>query len=146
MTDETDTTSEVARVLGEHRADRIGDNYLVCRRCGGLASGITATAHMAAMLAEAGLLRDPAELGAKIKLTQEQAREVERLTKELEKTSRAAQTLGRIIEQQCRDVLDATGMHPVIDEDGDGDWELVWERLAEMGRARKAAETKGDPR
>ena len=57
------------------------------------------------------------------------------LRAELEKYKRGAQTLGHTIEWQCRAVLDATGMHHVIGEDGDGDWALVWERLAEMGEA-----------
>lgn len=57
---------------------------------------------------------------------------------ERDRNKRAAVTLGKIVERQCRDVLDATGMHHVIGEDGDGDWALVWERLAEMGEWLKA--------
>lgn len=48
---------------------------------------------------------------------------------------RGGRELGRQIQRYLTWVLDATGMHHLIDEDGDGDWELVWERLAEMGRA-----------
>lgn len=57
---------------------------------------------------------------------------------ERDRNKRAAVTLGKIVDRQCRDVLDATGMHHVIGEDGDGDWALVWERLAEMGAFIKA--------
>ncbi|MBF6416928.1 WDGH domain-containing protein [Nocardia cyriacigeorgica] len=55
------------------------------------------------------------------------------LEAELEYTRRGAETLGGIVDRQCRDALKATGMHHLIGEDGDGDWGAVWERLAEMG-------------
>src|SRR5690606_15972872 len=45
---------------------------------------------------------------------------------------------GRIIEQQNRDALDASGMHHVVDETGDGDWEVVWEALALLRPDRDA--------
>lgn len=51
---------------------------------------------------------------------------------ELAKARRAAKTLGEIIEKQCRDVLDVTGLHHLINEDGDGHWDVVWMRLFEM--------------
>lgn len=51
---------------------------------------------------------------------------------ELAKAMRGAKTLGEIIEKQCRDVLDVTGLHHLINEDGDGHWDVVWMRLFEM--------------
>ena len=51
---------------------------------------------------------------------------------ELAKYRRGAKTLGEIIEKQCRDVLDVTGLHHLINEDGDGHWDAVWMRLFEM--------------
>lgn len=51
---------------------------------------------------------------------------------ELAKAMRGAKTLGEIIEKQCRDVLDVTGLHHLINEDGDGAWDVVWMRLFEM--------------
>jgi hypothetical protein len=51
---------------------------------------------------------------------------------ELAKAMRGAKTLGEIIEKQCRDVLDVTGLHHLIIEDGDGHWDVVWMRLFEM--------------
>lgn len=84
--------------------------------------------HVAAALAEAGLLADGAALVAA-----EDA---------LARTKRGAETLGRIVERQCRDALDATGRHDLIAEDGDGDWGLVWELLAELRpRAERAEAT-----
>lgn len=62
------------------------------------------------------------------------------LQAERDKARRVAEHLGNLVERQCRDVLDATGMHHVIDEDGDGDWGLVWERLAQMGAERRRAD------
>lgn len=51
---------------------------------------------------------------------------------ELRKATRAAETLGQVIEKQCRDVLDVTGLHHLINADGDGHWDVVWMRLFEM--------------
>lgn len=51
---------------------------------------------------------------------------------ELAKAKRAAKTLNEVIEKQCRDVLDVTGLHHLINEGGDGAWDVVWMRLFEM--------------
>lgn len=51
---------------------------------------------------------------------------------ELAAAKRAAKTLNEVIEKQCRDVLDVTGLHHLINEDGDGQWDVVWMRLFEM--------------
>ena len=51
---------------------------------------------------------------------------------DLTRYKRGAKTLGEIIEKQCREVLDATGLHHLINEDGDGAWDVVWMRLHEM--------------
>jgi hypothetical protein len=53
-------------------------------------------------------------------------------SEELAKCKRAAKTLNEAIEKQCRDVLDVTGLHHLISEDGDGPWDVVWMRLFEM--------------
>lgn len=57
---------------------------------------------------------------------------VPELVAEVERVKSAAKTLGEIIESQCRMALDATGLHHLIDETGDGDWGAVWENLLEM--------------
>jgi hypothetical protein len=51
---------------------------------------------------------------------------------ELDAAKRAAKTLNEVIEKQCREVLDVTGLHHLINEDGDGAWDVVWMRLHEM--------------
>ncbi|AII28211.1 hypothetical protein VC74_gp59 [Mycobacterium phage Sparky] len=61
-----------------------------------------------------------------LKVIEGQAAEIDRLR-------RGAKTLGEIVENQCRMALDASGLHHLINDDGDGDWGLVWERLAELG-------------
>ncbi|WP_155295533.1 hypothetical protein [Rhodococcoides fascians] len=48
--------------------------------------------------------------------------------------------LGRKLNLLNGDVLDMTQLHHVIDADGDGDWMLVWERLAELVGKGHAAE------
>lgn len=68
--------------------------------------------------------------------------EIDDLRAEAERNKRAAQTLGGIVERQCMDVLDATGLHHFIDEDGDGDWGLVWEHLALLRPRLEAAEAR----
>ncbi|NEW33815.1 hypothetical protein GV791_14755 [Nocardia cyriacigeorgica] len=76
-------------------------------------------------------MTDPLEILAE-KVAEQRARIAE-LEAERDKTKRGAETLGAIVDRQCRAVLDVTGLHHLIDEDGDGDWGVVWERLAEMG-------------
>ena len=60
------------------------------------------------------------------------SQDVEFLLGELTRYKRGAKTLGEIIEKQCRDVLDVTGLHHLINEDGDGAWDVVWMRLFEI--------------
>ena len=55
------------------------------------------------------------------------------LIAEVERLRRSGATLGLVIEKQCQAALDATGLHDLIDETGDGDWGAVWETVAEMG-------------
>jgi hypothetical protein len=55
------------------------------------------------------------------------------IAEEVERLRRGAKTLGHIVEQQGRMVLDATGLHHMIGEDGDGDWGAVWENLYDLG-------------
>ena len=54
------------------------------------------------------------------------------LIAEVEKLRRGGKTLGQVVERQCQAALDATGLHHLIDETGDGDWGAVWENLAEL--------------
>lgn len=58
--------------------------------------------------------------------------EVDRLTEERDAARRGARTLGQVIETQGRAALDATGLHHLIDETGDGDWGAVWESLYDV--------------
>lgn len=59
---------------------------------------------------------------------------------EIERLRRGGAELGRILDRTLRDALDASGRHDVIGEDGDGDWALVWETLAELRPRAEAAE------
>lgn len=51
----------------------------------------------------------------------------EKAEAERDRAKETCKTLGRIIEHQGRDILKITGLHHMIEEDGDGDWGAVWE-------------------
>lgn len=59
---------------------------------------------------------------------------------EVERVREAARTLGKIIDDQCRDVLDITGAHDLVDADGDGDWGAIWDLLREQAQRGQRAE------
>ena len=44
--------------------------------------------------------------------------------------------LGRAFDRQCRELVELTDSRDVIGEDGDGDWEIVWERLYALRAAK----------
>lgn len=74
-----------------------------------------------------------------------QMERLEGIADEVERLRRGAKELGRTIEQQCRMVLDATGLHHFIDEDGDGDWGAVWENLFDQcSKAREGTAVRSE--
>lgn len=62
-----------------------------------------------------------------------------KLQEQVAQLRRGGRTLGSIVDRQCQYALDATGLHHLIDETGDGDWGAVWENLAELGVMAKAS-------
>lgn len=54
------------------------------------------------------------------------------LEAERDKLKRVAVWAGKVIDRTHLQVIEITQSHDLIDADGDGDWELVWERLAEL--------------
>lgn len=54
------------------------------------------------------------------------------LRDEVERLRRGGKTLGEILAKQLRALLDITGRHDLVDENGDGDWGAVWDSLYEM--------------
>ena len=62
--------------------------------------------------------------------------EKETLRAERDMLKRGGEQLGKIIDRQGRDVIELTDSQDIIGEDGDGDWEVVWERLHDMKRER----------
>ena len=54
------------------------------------------------------------------------------LLDEVDRLRRACRTIGHVMDhiyESLRPIIDAAGLGGLIDEDGDGDWELVWEKL-----------------
>ncbi|WP_144627585.1 hypothetical protein [Arthrobacter woluwensis] len=72
-------------------------------------------------------------------VVKELIRQLREAREERDKAARAVQTYSHVIEQQCTDVLNATGAHHLIQEDGDGDWMGVWEIMHELCQKGKAA-------
>lgn len=69
-----------------------------------------------------------------------QMQRLEALAAEVTRLKRGAATLGHIVESNGRMVLDITGLHDWIDEDGDGDWGAVWDHAYELRPRAEAAE------
>lgn len=55
------------------------------------------------------------------------------LLDKLEKLQRGGKALGDIVRRLQDAALDATGLHHLIGADGDGDWQAVWENVADLG-------------
>lgn len=62
----------------------------------------------------------------------------------IEKLQSAAKTLGKIINDSLMDVAKATNSLDLLDEDRDGDWMLIFERLAELRPQRDEARAQVD--
>jgi hypothetical protein len=58
----------------------------------------------------------------------------------LEAAERSARTLGRTIDRWGQLIIKATDSQDIADETGDGDWEVIEERLAAMSMRLEAAE------
>lgn len=71
------------------------------------------------------------------------------LEAELEKQKRGGRTIGKAIDRTLKWVIEASNSKDLINDDGDGDWEIVWDRLfqlrpnleAAIDRAEKAEAT-----
>ncbi|WP_280389859.1 hypothetical protein [Nocardia wallacei] len=62
------------------------------------------------------------------------ADDVAALLGELEQSREASKTLGDCIRHYNDIALEATGLHHLIDENRDGDWQFIWEEVAAQGR------------
>ncbi|MGO4297375.1 ead/Ea22-like family protein [Glutamicibacter sp. MCAF14] len=62
------------------------------------------------------------------------------LLSRVEKAERSCRLLGTIIERDGKNLVELTNSQDIIPEDGDGDWEVVWERAQEMKDRLEQAE------
>ncbi|MNW60191.1 hypothetical protein D3C74_381550 [compost metagenome] len=65
---------------------------------------------------------------------------LEQAEQAVERKQQALGTLARIIETQQDGVILATDSQDLIGEDGVGDWDAVWDRVAELGEGKSKAE------
>ena len=66
-------------------------------------------------------------------------RRITALEAELEKQKRGGRTIGKAIDRTLKWVIEASNSEDLIGDDGDGDWEIVWDRLFQLRPARDAA-------
>ncbi|MEU2106432.1 hypothetical protein [Nocardia sp. NPDC019255] len=52
---------------------------------------------------------------------------------------RGGEFLAHALKTYNQIALDATGLHDVINENGDGDWQVVWECVSDLGEDLRAA-------
>jgi len=62
------------------------------------------------------------------------------LLSRVEKAESSCRLLGTIIERDGKNLVELTNSQDIIPEDGDGDWEVVWERAHEMKARLEQAE------
>ena len=62
--------------------------------------------------------------------------ELEAVKADRDRKADACRYMGEIIERQGKSVVAVTGSQDLIGEDGDGDWEGVWDRVFELRRER----------
>lgn len=58
--------------------------------------------------------------------------------RERDKAQRAARTLGKVVEDQCRDIARITRSEHMVSADGDADWAAIWERGHRLAAERDA--------
>ncbi|WP_280474804.1 hypothetical protein [Nocardia asiatica] len=51
----------------------------------------------------------------------------------IETLQRGGELLAHALKTYNQIALDVTGLHDVINENGDGDWQVVWENVADLG-------------
>lgn len=82
-----------------------------------------------------------AELNERIKELEEKVAELEAA---LEKQKRGGRTLGKAIDRTLKWVIEASNSEDLIGDDGDGDWEIVWDRLFQLRPDLDAANARAE--
>ncbi|MGH3651578.1 ead/Ea22-like family protein [Glutamicibacter sp.] len=52
----------------------------------------------------------------------------------------ACKTLAEVLSKHSEWIVEATDSQDLIGDDGDGDWDVVWDRVAELGEGKRKAE------
>lgn len=66
------------------------------------------------------------------------------LESELEKQKHGGRTLGKAIDRTLKWVVEASNSEDLIGDDGDGDWEIVWDRLFQLRPDLDAANARAE--
>lgn len=66
------------------------------------------------------------------------------LEAELEKQKRGGRTIGKAIDRTLKWVIEASNSEDLIGDDGDGDWEIVWDRLFQLRPDLDAANARAE--
>ncbi|GGJ59154.1 ead/Ea22-like family protein [Glutamicibacter ardleyensis] len=65
---------------------------------------------------------------------------LEQAEQERKNFSDACKTLAQVLAKHSDWVVEATDSQDIIGEDGDGDWDVVWDRVTELGESKRKAE------
>lgn len=65
---------------------------------------------------------------------------LEQAEQQRDSSREACKTLAEVLSNHSEWIVEATDSQDLIGEDGDGDWDVVWDRVMELGEAKRKAE------
>ena len=65
---------------------------------------------------------------------------LEQAEQDRDSSREACKTLAEVLSKHSEWIVEATDSQDLIGEDGDGDWDVVWDRVMELGEDKRKAE------